>query len=422
VSFSVAVNPIEPRAAATIWLRTRDANGVFRFHQFGTLDFTGYREMTVAVDARYLGIVYPISVVGLAITQASTINEQSPGVLLDDLTAANAEGEVSVLDDFEDAFRWNVMPTATREQDEIEIVHGIEAYSGANAVKYSFLTGTNAALRGMHVTDPDIPIPAVVSQRFLDATGLRVGGQTSLVFEKLLLPIVVRGVVDYFPTMYDAPAGFIIVNQEHLYYYAGMTSENTTNTKPSEAWLNFSKDAEERETAQAALLDRFQITEGQIIDREVILENIRTDPVVRAGGSGILLLALVAAFAILALGFALTLFLGGQARTVEVSVMRAVGMSSRQLFAMISLEYLLIAAIGLVVGTIAGLRISGTMLSFLEVTSSGARIVPPFRLITDWSTVGVAFAAVGVAFIAGVLALAGYFLRLPVSRVLRITR
>jgi ABC-type antimicrobial peptide transport system permease subunit len=102
--------------------------------------------------------------------------------------------------------------------------------------------------------------------------------------------------------------------------------------------------------------------------------------------------------------------------------MRAVGISPPQLFAMISLEYLLIAGIGLVVGTIAGLRISDTMLSFLEVTSSGARIVPPYRLITDWSTVGVAFAAVGIAFVAGVLALAGYFLRLPVSRVLRITR
>ena len=102
--------------------------------------------------------------------------------------------------------------------------------------------------------------------------------------------------------------------------------------------------------------------------------------------------------------------------------MRAVGISPRQLFAMISLEYLLIATIGLVVGTIAGLRISETMLSFLEVTSSGARIVPPYRLITDWGTVGVAFLAVGVAFIAGVVALAGYVLHLPVSRVLRITR
>jgi putative ABC transport system permease protein len=236
-----------------------------------------------------------------------------------------------------------------------------------------------------------------------------------------LLPISVRGVVDYFPTMYDGPAGFIVVNQEHLYYYAGMSSEKP-DTKPTEAWLTFSQDPQERESAQTALLDRFSITSGQIIDREVILGDIRTDPVVRAGGSGILLLALVAAFAILALGFALTLYLGGQARTVEVSVMRAVGISSRQLFAMISLEYLLIAGIGLVVGTIAGLRISDTMLSFLEVTSSGARIVPPYRLITDWETVTVAFAAVGVAFAAGIAALAGYFLHLPVSRVLRITR
>ncbi len=166
-----------------------------------------------------------------------------------------------------------------------------------------------------------------MSQRFLDATGLRVGGETNLVFDKVLLPIVVRGVVDYFPTMYDAPAGFIVVNQQHLYYYAGMSSENTSETKPTEAWLNFSKDPQEREAAQTALFDRFHITSGEIIDREEILDNIRTDPVVRAGGSGILLLALVAAFAILALGFALTLYLGGQARTVEVSVMRAVGIS-----------------------------------------------------------------------------------------------
>jgi hypothetical protein len=36
--------------------------------------------------------------------------------------------------------------------------------------------------------------------------------------------------------------------------------------------------------------------------------------------------------------------------------------------------------------------------------------------------VGIAFVAVAVAFLVGVLALAGYFLRLPVSRVLRLTR
>jgi ABC-type antimicrobial peptide transport system permease subunit len=221
--------------------------------------------------------------------------------------------------------------------------------------------------------------------------------------------------------MYGGDAGYLIINQEHLYYFAGMSGENV-NAQPTEAWLNFTRDPDARQAAQRALLDQFGIPSGQIIDREVVLNDIRTDPVARAGGSGILLVALIAAFAILGLGFALTLYLGGQARTVEVSVMRAVGISPAQVFTMISLEYLLIAAVGLIIGTIAGLRISETMLSFLNVTDTGARIVPPFSLITRWDTVGIAFAAVGVSFAVGVIGLAGYFLHLPVSRVLRLTR
>ena len=240
-------------------------------------------------------------------------------------------------------------------------------------------------------------------------------------FGKVLVPIKIEGSVDYFPTMYDNGAGFLLMNQQDLYYYAGMTSENP-NLAPTEVWLTMSKDTDQRKAAQTALLDNFGIPSGQIIDGQQILNDIQTDPVVRAGGSGILLVALVAAFAILALGFALTLYLGGQSRTVEMAVMRAVGISPRQLFTMISLEYLLIAAVGLIIGTIAGLRISSTMLGFLNVTSGGYRIVPPFALVTQWDTVAIAFAAVGVSFLIGVIALAGYFLRLQVSRVIRLTR
>jgi ABC-type antimicrobial peptide transport system permease subunit len=274
----------------------------------------------------------------------------------------------------------------------------------------------------MYVTDPNIPVPALASRYFMERTGLTIGGEVELVFGRLLMPVTIQGVVDYFPTMYNNDAGYVIVNQEHLFYYAGMSSERATQSTPTEAWLTLTPDKQAREEAQAAFLDRYGIPAGQIIDSQVILEDIRTDPVVRAGGSGILLVALIAAFAILALGFALTLYLGGQARTVEVSVMRAVGISPRQLFTMISLEYLLIAVIGLVIGTVAGLRISETMLSFLNVTDDGSRVIPEFALVTRWDTVAIAFGAVGVAFIAGVLALAVYFLRLPVSRVIRLTR
>lgn len=423
VTVSVWANPLEPRRATTLWLRTRDANGVFRSHEFGSLDFQGYRQMEASIDAQALNVVFPLSVVSLFMTQPETINDPAPGVIFDDLTAMDIDGEVTLIDDFEGAARWEVLRTATRNRDEVEFQVGPQAaHSGNGAAHFSFLTGTSAPKRGLHVTDANLPIPAIASQHFLNATGVRVGGQIELVFGRLLVPFTIQGVVDYFPTMYDSQAGYLIVNQEHLYYYAGLTNENTNNTRPSEAWLSLSSDPEERQSAQTALYDQFSITTGQIIDREAVLEGVRTDPVIRAGGSGILLLALVAAFAILALGFALTLYLGGQARTLEVSVLRAMGISSRQLFTMIGLEYLLIAVIGLVVGTVAGLRISETMLSFLEVTASGARIVPPYRLVTQWDTVGIAFAAVGVAFIVGIVALAGYFLRLQVSRIVRMTR
>jgi ABC-type antimicrobial peptide transport system permease subunit len=421
VSASIWVNPAGPRPNTTLWLRSVDANGIFRYHEFGTLDFEGYRQLTTTFDAAFHGIQYPISMVAIMMTQQRSLNDPTRDVYLDDLTILSASGEETVIEDFEDDFRYEVVRTATRDRDEVE-QSTQNANSGNYAAHFTFLSGTGAESRGMIVADPAIPLPALASRHFMEQTGLVVGGQIELVYGKLLVPVTIQGVVDYFPTMYNRGAGYVVVNQNDLFYYAGVTSDRAHSTVPSEAWLRLTTDPEARQEVKSSFLDRFGIPSSQIIDSETILAEVRTDPVVRAGGSGILLVALVAAFAILALGFALTLYLGGQARTVEVSVMRAVGISPRQLITMISLEYLLIAGLGLAIGTIAGLRISETMLSFLNVTESGGRVVPDFDLITRWDTVGIAFAAVGVAFLVGVLALAVYFLRLPVSRVIRITR
>jgi putative ABC transport system permease protein len=221
--------------------------------------------------------------------------------------------------------------------------------------------------------------------------------------------------------MDDTNPGFLIVNQDHLYHYAGLTNQSNSS-RPNEVWLDVTNEPPARAEALQTLRSKYGIAPVNTIDIERVLEEVRSDPIIRAGGSGVLLIAILAAFSILALGFGLTLFLGGQTRTVEISVMRAVGLSPRQIFAMISLEYLFVAAIGLIIGTVAGLRISETMLSFLNVTESGDPVIPPFSLATRWDTVGVAFVATGLAFLAGVAALALHFLRLPVSRVLRLTR
>jgi hypothetical protein len=417
---SLWVNPLNGRPGSTLWLRTIDANGTFRLHEMGELDFEGYRRLVARFSPESESIRYPIAIVGLIFTQAQSLNDVSRNLLMDDLAIIDANGVETVIDDFEGPFRWDVIRTATRNRDITAKVNQA-TYRGTGAAQYGFRTGTGTSIRGMYFADPNIPLPALASRRFIERTGLRPGAEVELVLGNLLVPLSIQGEVDLFPTMGDPATGFLIFNQEHLYFFAGLTTQ-TIALAPNEVWLRLPPDKESRAAAFAEIREKYGIPPSQWVDSVQVLEDVRRDPVIRAGGSGVLLLALIAVFGILALGFALTLYLGGQARTVEVSVMRAVGLSPRQIFTMISLEYLLVAVVGLVVGTIAGLRISDTMLSFLNVTEDGGRVVPPFELATRWDTVAIAFAAAGIAFLAGVSGLALYFLRLPVSRVLRLTR
>jgi hypothetical protein len=414
------VNPINGRPGSTLWLRTLDANGIFRLHELGELDYEGYRRLETRFEPERESILYPLSIVGLIFTQAQSLNDTSRNLLMDDLTLIDLDGAETVIEDFEGTFRWDVIRTATRNRD-ITAKVGQGTHRGAGAAQYGFRTGTGASIRGLYFSDPNLPLPAIASKRFLERSGLRPGGEVELVLGNLLVPLSIQGEVDLFPTLGDPANGFLIVNQDHLFFYAGLTAQ-TTALAPNEVWLRLPPDAASRTAAFAKIREEYGIPPSQHVDSVKVLEEVQRDPVIRAGGSGVLLLALLAVFSILALGFALTLYLGGQARTVEVSVLRAVGLSPRQVFTMISLEYLLVAVIGLVIGTIAGLRISETMLSFLNVTEDGGRVVPPFSLATRWDTVAIAFAATSLTFIGGVVGLAWYFLRLPVSRILRLTR
>ncbi len=417
-AISAWINPTQPRESTTLWARTLDANGVFRLHELAVLDFMGYRRVEAPLDAQREGIRFPLSLLGLLLTQPASGADLARGSLLVDDLAVRVDGEEIVIEDFEGAFRWAAIRTATRNRDAVQGVNQ-GMYRGNGAGQFAFRTGVATGLRGMYVSDPNIPIPALVSDRFLQTTGALPGNELELVLGSVVAPVSIQGSVKLFPTLDDSEAGFLLLDQRHLLFFAGLTNQ-TNPAGPNEAWLKVDRAA--HDAVVRTLNTKYNILPAQTIDRQKILDELNSDPIVRAGGSGVLLIALIAAFTILALGFVFTLYIGGQARTVVVSVMRALGLSGRQMFAMISLEYLLIAAIGLIVGTIAGLRISATMLSFLNVTEEGAHILPPFALATRWDTVGIAYTATAVAFVAGVAALALYFLRLPVSRILRLTR
>jgi hypothetical protein len=404
-----------------MWLRTVDARGVYRLHELGTMEFTGYQYFETPLNAEREGVQFPLAILGVILTQSSNIADPSRANLyIDDVTAVDASGVATVVEDFEGPFRWTPVRTATRNRDTATLTSQ-NARRGSGAAQLSLLIGNSVQVRGLLVGDPNVPLPAIASRKLLERTGAQVGGELELIAGTIAVPLSIQASVGLFPSLADSDTGFVIVNQEHLYAYTQLLNQNNYRG-PNEAWMRVPSDPTARAAAKSEIEASTNILTAQMIDVQRAMEETNSDPIVKAGGAGVLLIALIAAFAILALGFILTLYLGGRARTVEVSVLRAVGLSSRQVLTMISLEYLLVAAVGLAIGTVAGLQISATMLSFLNVTEDGGRVVPPFALVTNWDTIGIAFIATAVAFVVGVLLLATYFLRLPVSRVLRLTR
>jgi hypothetical protein len=419
---SLWLDPTTARPNTTVWLRTVDAAGFWRLTEATRLDFTGYKKITVDFGDDAADIAYPLQLAGILMTQGSAQDIARGDLLVDDIASVDASGNETVVEDFEGGFAWDLLRTPTRSRDTVtRATQQGTVHRGQGAARYSFLAGQSTPVRGLFVGNSNVPLPAIVSSDFLAANGLSVGQEAEVVFGNVLLPVNIQGVVNYFPTMEDEAGGFVIVNVKQLEEFGQLTLQEA-DTDPTEAWLTVSSDPVERVAVYNKLAEGFRVGQADIVDVQQLLSSVNNDPIVRAGGSGVLLIALVAAFAILALGFGLTLYLGGQSRSLEVSVLRAVGLSPRQVFVMICLEYLLVAAIGLVVGTVAGLRISETMLDFLNVTENGRRLLPPFALSTRWDTVGIAVLATAAAFMVGIVALAGYFLRLPVSRVLRMTR
>src|SRR5262249_34694274 len=130
-----------------------------------------------------------------------------------------------------------------------------------------------------------------------------------------------------------------------------------------------------------------------------------------AGGSGILFVAFVAVLVLVGAALLVSLWMAVQRRRVEFAVLRALGLSRGQIFRMLAFEYLLVVVVGLLVGAFLGLVVGRQMLSFLNVTESGTRVVPPFILQTDWLVVGAGVAATlaifGVALLLAVRVLAG---------------
>ncbi len=414
---SVWVNPELPRASVTLWARVRDATGRHDLLPFGKLEFRGWQEMRAVIhDEQFRPLQEPLSLIALILTEpANQFNPSDEPVYIDDLSTVDPDGSLSLLEGFEGVVRWEAIPSAQRITDNLQLSTE-EVRGGSQAARLGFRRGTTGERRGLFPADRSIPLPILASEAFLDQNRLELGDEELIEIDGIVVPVVVRGVYERFPTLSNLQGPSIVVNRDQLLRWGYMVATAPgALSRVNEVWLDLAPGID-----RGPLMERLErLGLRRVVDREGTLASVRSNPLIAASGTGILSVSFVATLALVAVALLVSLWMAVQRRRVEFAVLGAIGLTRRQVMAVLGLEYAIVGVVGVAAGVVVGQFVGRRMLSFLDVTEAGLPVEPGFVLQTEWTVVIVGAAAVAAVFAVALVATVRALARTSDAAVLR---
>jgi hypothetical protein len=260
------------------------------------------------------------------------------------------------------------------------------------------------------------PVPALGSEAFMRNSGLVIGDVTSVFVSNTFLNVEITGTYELFPTMGDSREDPSIVVD-------GPTLAATLNANPGgpleypdEIWL---QGGDGLRSTVSELIEE-EMVAGSVTSFEELQEAQQKDPLVAAGWEGILFISFAAILILSAIGFLIYSYLTAQRRTLEFAVLRTMGFSKRQIAAVVGFEQVFVIGLGMIAGTLMGMRLGSLMIRYMGLTETGDEVLPPMHLEINWITVGTAWLVLGLVFLVTIGAVVLLYSRLALHRVLRI--
>ena len=233
-------------------------------------------------------------------------------------------------------------------------------------------------------------VPALVSPDFLLATDLSIGDRVETWVIERPIPFEIKGIVEYFPTLYEEkPAGFLIAPSKILMPALEKNTYRPVNL--NETWFELM----EGSPADAG----FSVNKGSVIrswDAELITALIQSDPLA-SGLRGTTFLGAVITTGLSIIGFLSFFSMSVRQRITSFGILRALGISTRQLYLSLAIEQFTIIISGVGLGVLMGWILSQIVIPGLPITTGNQLPIPPLVPQTNiQSAWGVAVLFLGI--------------------------
>jgi putative ABC transport system permease protein len=186
---------------------------------------------------------------------------------------------------------------------------------------------------------------------------------------------------------------------------------------PYDVWLAVDRDADFEQVVTGVRELRLNVLDWDAPLLQVSEEQRQPE---RQGLFGLLSVGFAAAALLTVLGFLLYALFSFRRRFIELGILRAIGLSSRQMTTFLAWELAFLILLGVGVGTGLGAWVSDMFIPYLQVGAGPSARIPPFVIQIAWPAIFRIYALFGLLFVAALGGLAVLLLRMKIFQAVKL--
>lgn len=279
--------------------------------------------------------------------------------------------------------------------------------------------------------DPEgvlVPNSLLIKQGIKIGDKLIFGVQTGVSGVSIPMELTIVGAFDLFPTWYPEDGSMFVANLDSLYMQAGAEY-------PHEVWLRTAGNADPESIVYA--IRGYSIMLDQQADQNRLVENGLNTLVQswssasndiltaqkrpeRQGLFGLLSVGFVASAILTVLGFLLYALFSFRRRFIEMGMLRAIGLSVKQMTMFLAAELASLILLGIGAGTLVGVFASKLFVPFLQIGSISQANYPPFHIEIAWLSIFQIYGLFIILFVAALGVLSAILLRMKIFQAIKL--
>jgi putative ABC transport system permease protein len=273
-----------------------------------------------------------------------------------------------------------------------------------------------------------VPNNLLAAQKLKVGDTLRIAITTGVAGQSIPMESPIVGSFELFPTWYPEDGIMIVGNLEELSLRAGAEY-------PHEVWLGTMSDADPDYIAYA--VRGFSILLDQQADQSKLVQNglntivqdwssaelnIRAEQrrPERQGLFGLLSVGFVSSALLTVLGFLLYALFSFRRRFIEMGMLRAIGLSIRQMTSLLAAELAFLVLLGIGVGTALGVFASRLFVPFLQIGASAQSQYPPFQIEIAWLSIAQIYVLFALLFVGALAVLSSLLVRMKIFQAIKL--